>query len=130
MIIKAGDIRPGNILSLDPGADYITEANRSLAENEYTRIDHVNGGWVDDVAGAGELVLYSAENLAEPVVIGAHELVELYVPEDVAERLEYLRGEIEAERISQGEIAELQDLAGYIAPDDVQLLEWAGVPEQ
>lgn len=44
-------------------------------------------------------------------------------------RLEYLRGEIEAERISCGEIAELQGLAKYIAPDDVLLLEWAGVPE-
>ena len=46
-----------------------------------------------------------------------------------AARLEYLRGEIESERISYGEIAELQDLAEHIDPDDVQLLEWAGVPE-
>ena len=45
------------------------------------------------------------------------------------ERLKYLRGEIEAERISYGEIAELEDLAAYIDPDDVQLLQWAGVPE-
>lgn len=44
-------------------------------------------------------------------------------------RLAYLRGEIEAERISYGEIAELQSLAEYIDPDDVLLLEWAGVPE-
>ena len=44
-------------------------------------------------------------------------------------RLEYLRGEIEAERISYGEIAELQSLAKYIDKGDVQLLEWAGVPE-
>lgn len=41
-------------------------------------------------------------------------------------RLEYLRGEIEAERISYGEIAELQSLAEYIEPGDVVLLEWAG----
>jgi len=45
-------------------------------------------------------------------------------------RLEYLRGEIEAERISYGEIAELQSLAGHIEPGDVLLLEWAGVPER
>ena len=45
------------------------------------------------------------------------------------ERLEYLRGEIIAERISYGEILELQDLAEYIDPDDTLLLEWAGVPE-
>ena len=47
----------------------------------------------------------------------------------IRDRLEYLRGEINAERISYGEIAELQDLAEYIEPGDVQLLEWAGVPE-
>lgn len=49
--------------------------------------------------------------------------------ETVAERLEYLRGEIRAERISYGEIAELQDLVEHIDPFDVELLEWAGVPE-
>ena len=48
---------------------------------------------------------------------------------EVQERLEYLRGEIEAERISYGEIAELQGLAEHIDPSDVVLLEWAGVPE-
>jgi len=46
------------------------------------------------------------------------------------QRLEYLRGEIEAERISYGEIAELQSLAKYIDKGDVQLLEWAGVKEK
>lgn len=45
-------------------------------------------------------------------------------------RLEYLRGEIEAERISYSEIAELQSLAEYIDKSDVLLLEWASVPEQ
>ena len=49
--------------------------------------------------------------------------------EDPKTRLEYLRGEIRAERISYGEIAELQSLAKYIEPGDVELLEWAGVPE-
>ncbi len=44
-------------------------------------------------------------------------------------RLEYLRGEIIAERISYGEITELQDLADHIDRGDVLLLEWAGVPE-
>lgn len=46
-----------------------------------------------------------------------------------ARRLEYLRGELRAERISYGELAELQGLANYIADDDVELLEPAGVPE-
>ncbi len=50
---------------------------------------------------------------------------------DVTERLEYLRGEIEAERISMDEILELEGLAeeGLIPDGDVVLLEWAGVPE-
>jgi hypothetical protein len=44
-------------------------------------------------------------------------------------RLEYLRGQIEAEKISTYELVELQGLVEYIEPGDVQLLEWAGVPE-
>lgn len=50
-------------------------------------------------------------------------------PPDVTARLEYLRGEIHAERISYGELAELQSLADQIDPGDMELLEWAGVPE-
>lgn len=44
-------------------------------------------------------------------------------------RLEYLRGELRAERISQGELCELTSLASFIEPGDVELLEAAGVPE-
>lgn len=47
----------------------------------------------------------------------------------LTERLEYLRGEINAERISTGELIELQGYADHIDRSDVQLLEWAGVPE-
>lgn len=47
----------------------------------------------------------------------------------IKERLEELRREIQAERISYGEIAELQSLAEHIEPGDVELLQWAGVPE-
>ena len=47
--------------------------------------------------------------------------------QSIKARLEYLRNEIINERISYGEIAELQELAEYIASDDVLLLEWAGV---
>jgi hypothetical protein len=45
-------------------------------------------------------------------------------------RLEYLRGQLRAERISYSELSELQDLVKYIEPDDVELLEAAGVPEE
>jgi len=48
---------------------------------------------------------------------------------NIKKRREYLRQEIQAERISYSEIAELQSLAEYIEDDDVLLLEWAGVPE-
>lgn len=49
----------------------------------------------------------------------------------VKKRLEYLRSQIVGECISYEEIAELQDYAArfQIHPDDVQLLQWAGVPE-
>lgn len=49
---------------------------------------------------------------------------------DVKARLEYLRQELRAERISYGELAELQSLAEHIEEDDVELLEAAGVPEK
>lgn len=49
--------------------------------------------------------------------------------DEIAARLEYLRGEIRAERISWSEIAELQSLADHIPPDDIELLEWAIGPD-
>ena len=48
---------------------------------------------------------------------------------EINKRLEYLRTELREERISYGELAELQSLAEYIGLDDVELLEAAGVPE-
>ena len=41
----------------------------------------------------------------------------------ITERLEAIRAEIRAERISWGEIVELQGLVEYIEPGDVELLE-------
>ena len=49
---------------------------------------------------------------------------------NIKARLEYLRKEIVAERISYREILELQSLIDHIDPSDVLLLEWAGVPEK
>ena len=48
---------------------------------------------------------------------------------EAKKRLEELRAEIQAERISMGELLELQSLIPYIDKGDVELLEWAGVPE-
>jgi len=47
----------------------------------------------------------------------------------ISRRLEYLRGELKAERISYEELVELQNLITYIDPDDVELLYAANVPE-
>lgn len=49
----------------------------------------------------------------------------------VQERLEYLRGELRAERISYAELAEFRYLVNkrVIDPGDIELLEAAGVPE-
>ena len=44
-------------------------------------------------------------------------------------RLEYLRRELRAGRMSYAELAELQSLVEYIEPGDVELLEAAGAPE-
>ena len=49
--------------------------------------------------------------------------------EEVKDRLTYLRTELRAERMSYGEICELQELIPYISGDDIELLEAAGVPE-
>jgi hypothetical protein len=48
---------------------------------------------------------------------------------EIKNRLEYLRTELREEKISIGELLELQSLAEYIDPSDVELLEAAGVPE-
>lgn len=45
------------------------------------------------------------------------------------ERLEYLRKELRAERISYGELVELESLREFIDPSDVELLEASGQPE-
>lgn len=48
----------------------------------------------------------------------------------IKKRLEYLRGELRAERISLGELLELQELVPHIDSGDVELLEAAGVSEE
>jgi hypothetical protein len=45
------------------------------------------------------------------------------------QRLEEIREEIRNERVSIGELIELRSLIEFIDKDDVELLEWAGVPE-
>lgn len=47
----------------------------------------------------------------------------------MSERLEQLRAELRAERISYGELLELQSLAEYIDKDDVELRGAIGINE-
>ena len=51
------------------------------------------------------------------------------VSTEIRARLEELRGEIRSECISYGELYELSQLSKFIQSDDVELLQWAGVPE-
>lgn len=75
-----------------------------------------NGYKVDEEGHAvDEVHADSMENLTDVITI--------------KNKLECLRRELRAERISYGELAELQELAKYIRSDDVELLEAAGVPE-
>lgn len=55
--------------------------------------------------------------------------VDAYRVEFIRLRLEYMRTQLRAEKISYGELVELQGLAEHIEPGDVELLEAAGVPE-
>jgi len=52
------------------------------------------------------------------------------IKKEITKRLEAIRKSIKDEGISYSEIAELQSLAKYIEPGDVELLEWAGVKEK
>lgn len=56
-------------------------------------------------------------------------LLDSIPPMETRGRLEYLRGELRAERISYSELSELQGLVEHIEAGDVELLEAAGVPE-
>jgi hypothetical protein len=75
--------------------------------------------WLADDADDFEIMNWRTVN-------DAHEVIDKYLHH---ERLEYLRGELQAERISYEELAELQSLREFIEPGDVELLEAAGVPE-
>lgn len=83
---------------------------------------------------AGESILQTSDGLftgcelCTPSGKAPQEVVdELFVPPTV--RLEELRTELQAERISMGELVELQSLVKHIDTSDVELLEAAGVPE-
>ncbi len=107
------------------------EAGRNVARHEALAGHTEPRSWEKDgnpVAGA-----YSHLAAAGFTRLGARMFAitfrDAYVQGFYATRLEYLRSQIEAEKISTGEIIELQGLTEYIDSGDTLLLEWAGVPE-
>lgn len=94
-----GALAPGDRFRLNPAGEVWSKTARSLCDGP-----GVGSGY----AIAGDRPVY---------------------PVSDAEYLEHLRGEIRAQRISMGELADLQGMAELIDPGDVELLEWTGVPE-
>ena len=50
-------------------------------------------------------------------------------PIKIKKQLESIRKSIQNENVSYAELAELQSLSKYIDPNDIELREWAGIPE-
>ena len=123
-------------------AELISEANGATAQRDD------NGKVIEDLATCGTCgMTWNDALITERTPVPSAHCPYEYIHEEIAElarckrsqarsrarkaeRLEYLRGELRAKRISYGEIAELQSLAEFIEPGDVELLEAAGVPEE
>jgi hypothetical protein len=54
---------------------------------------------------------------------------EVKTPIKIKKQLESIRKSIQNENVSYAELAELQSLSKYIDPNDIELREWAGIPE-
>lgn len=105
------------------------------------------GGWIACINDKEQPILFQsvedAQKSINETVADAKEAVEAGDLEDaqdhaeyriveatVKERLEYLRGEIRDGTISYDELHELQGLAPQIENGDLELQEWAGIPEE
>lgn len=109
----------------NPAAYVVGQTVKLLNVPEY-------GGWATGYIESASCGVYGVrvQGLKLHTVTAQHlEPLDTPAPEDIPARLEYLRGEIHAERISTGELIELQGLAAHIDAGDVELLQWAGVPE-
>jgi len=70
------------------------------------------------------------EQLSELETFGKRDLLMLEALEaEIKNRLEIIRKDIQAENVSTSQLLELQTLIPYIESGDIELLEWAGVPE-
>jgi hypothetical protein len=63
-------------------------------------------------------------NCGYNVSIVAKKVNKIWVNQDIIDRIELIREEIQNERISYGEIFELISLKKYIDKNDVELLQW------
>jgi NAD-dependent SIR2 family protein deacetylase len=72
---------------------------------------------------------YTSKEVHTHVGFGYPVCDKCYEGEVARDRLEKIRTILRNERISYGELAELESLKEYIEPGDVELLEAAGVPE-
>lgn len=116
--VSHAETRPLDFLSVgvcqhDPGdIEYVYVIDcGTRAERPRVTCYAVSGGW--DVGAGGDSFLGTEQEIPTPE----------------RARLEELRAALRAENISWGELAELQDLAPYIADDDAELREAAGLPE-
>lgn len=107
---------PGQYKTREGATVTVTRINKM---RRFGCVGHYEGGLIENWHRSGR-ILESRET--------TNDIVEK-IP-SIKERLEYLRGELRAERISYDGLHELQSLAKHIDPGDVELLEAAGVPEK
>lgn len=79
-----------------------------------------------DNENSNELVEVDGQNRMDAIYKAVVGFIKWY---NVKERLEHLRTELRAERISYAELMELQSLVDHIDEGDTELLEAAGLPE-
>jgi hypothetical protein len=70
-----------------------------------------------------------AEKAPRSAVLSCHAVLSPQEAKHVKTRLEHLRRQLRAERISYWELCELQSYADYIPQEDAELREAAGLPE-
>lgn len=130
-------IREGNTSGYEPSWEIKYDIHDEGVEMGDADYDHV-AKMVEDGVKQGDLHISYMKNGKEEVSGGWWTLTinsfakggEVGSQKEIKKRLEYLRKELRAERISYGELAELQSLAKYIDPSDVELLQAAGVEEK
>jgi len=125
---KGGDSAPHGYLI------YVTPQNTNFKQHIW-----VEGGWYGHSDDAEVVAKQLRKNKQDDRRIPFYSKVEVRpatetqkneLTKEIKKRLEHLRKELRAERISYGELVELKSLVKYIDHADVELLEAAGVDEK